>query len=197
MKSKKIFILLGHPDTNTLSSEMADTYEKSARDAGHEVRRTNLHDLSFDPILHKGYRERQNLEPDLIKIQEDMTWAEHFVLVYPLWWSGMPALLKGMWDRMFLPRFAYNFHKREHWYDLPGWDKLLKGRTARVITLSNTQPWMLRLFFGDFSCQITHAILGFAGFKARLTSIGNSEHLSEKTKSKWFKKVSMLGTSGC
>jgi putative NADPH-quinone reductase len=193
---KKIYILLGHPDTGTMSSEMADAYEKAARTAGHDVRRTNLHDLSFDPILHKGYRVRQELEPDLLKVQEDIRWAEHFVLVYPVWWSGMPALLKGMWDRIFLPHFGFHFYKREHWYSIPGWEKMLKGRTARVITLSRTPPWMLRLLFGDFTSQVTHAILGFSGFKVRLTSIGQSESLTEKTKAKWIEKVSTLGRKG-
>jgi len=83
--SKRIFILMGNPDKEgTLSNEIADTYEREAKAAGHEVRRANLGDLQFDPILHKGYKEIQPLEPDLLKVQADILWAEHFVLVYPV-----------------------------------------------------------------------------------------------------------------
>lgn len=191
--SKKIFILMGNPDKEgTLSNELADVYEREARAAGHDVRRANIGDVAFDPILHKGYRVIQELEPDLLKMQDDMRWADHLVLIYPLWWSGTPALLKGLFDRMWLPGFAFRFHKRESWHSIPGWDKLLKGKTARVISLSKTSPWVIRLFFGDFSNEVSHATLGFSGYKVSRTEIGNSESLSERKKAAWIRKISKL-----
>lgn len=183
---------MGNPDKEgTLSNELADVYEKEAKAAGHEVRRANLGDLSFDPILHKGYKVIQSYEPDLAKVQEDMKWADHFVLIYPLWWAGMPALLKGMWDRMFMPGFAFHFHK-----DGRGWDKLLKGRTARIIILSKNWPILERLMFGDYTNEIGRAILGFAGFKVRVTKIGHSEGISPEREKSWVKCVTKLAQKG-
>ena len=111
MTTKNIFILLGHPDpeTDTFSKAMTEAYEKGAKDTGHTVRRTNLGEVDFDPILHKGYKEIQELEPGLREIQENIKWADHFVVVYPNWWNTMPALLKGFFDRAWLPGFAFNF----------------------------------------------------------------------------------------
>lgn len=169
----RIYLLMGNPDAETLSGHLADVYEHAAREAGHEVRRANIGDLSFDPILHQGYKVIQELEPDLTKVQEDMRWAEHFVLVYPLWWSATPALLKGLIDRIFLPGFAFRFRK-----DDLGWDKLLAGRTARVIVLSKSWPLLIRFMFGDFSNEIARATLGFSGYKVRLTEFGDVEDLS-------------------
>ena len=54
---KNIFIILGHSNTDTFSGSLADRYESGARESGHEVRRANLGDLAFDPILHRGDKE--------------------------------------------------------------------------------------------------------------------------------------------
>ncbi len=182
----KVFILMGNPDSDgTLGSELADHYASEARAAGHDVRRTNIGDLSFDPILHKGYKEIQQLEPDLVKVQDDMKWADHFVLIYPLWWAGMPALLKGLWDRIFIPGFAFHFHE-----DGMGWDKLLDGKTARVLITSKNWPIVERILFGDFKNEVGRALLGFAGYTVRITEIGRSEGMPDDMKDKWMQKIS-------
>lgn len=69
METKKIVIICGHPDADSFTGTMLDHYQAGAEDAGHEVHRYNLGELNFDPILHKGYREIQQLEPDLLMLQ--------------------------------------------------------------------------------------------------------------------------------
>lgn len=183
---------MGNPDKEgTLSNEVADSYEREASTAGHEVRRTNIGDLSFDPILHKGYKTIQELEPDLKQVQEDMKWADHFVLVYPLWWASMPALLKGLWDRIFLPGFCFHF-----WKNGLGWDKLMEGKTARVFILSKNWPIIERFLFGDFKNEVGKALLGFAGYKVRITEFGDSETPSSSRKESFFRKISSLARKG-
>lgn len=189
MRKKRVFILLGHPDSGPepMSRQLADCYEEAAKAAGHEVRRMNIFDLSFDPVLHKGYRAIQELEPDLMKVQENLSWCEHFVLVYPNWWGGMPAVLKGMWDRMFLPRFAFRM-----WKNRFGWDALLKGRTARVMITCGNPAILDHLAFGDFTASIKRSLLQFAGFRTWVSAFGHAEHASPAKVARWKRTVSRL-----
>ncbi len=186
MRTKRIFILLGHPDSGMepLCRTLADTYEEAATAAGHEVRRMNLFDLSFDPVLHKGYRAIQELEPDLKTVQENLSWCEHFVLVYPNWWGGMPGELKGMWDRMFLPRFAFRM-----WKNRFGWDALLRGRTARVLITCGNPALLDHLAFGDFTASIKRSLLEFAGFRTKVCAYGRSEHATVGRQERWKREV--------
>jgi putative NADPH-quinone reductase len=192
MRKKRIFVLLGHPDSESRGRQLLDAYERAAKEAGHEVRRTNLGELKFDPVLHKGYREIQELEPDLIKIQEDIKWCEHFVILYPNWWITMPALLKGMFDRLWLPGFAFHFYDK-HSYR---WQKLLTGRTARVFVTMDSPPLWERLLLGDFTNEIKRGILGFAGFKVHLTKIGPMKNASSARLARFEKIFVRLGQKG-
>lgn len=167
---KKIFILLGHPDEDSFNYTLASEYERGAEEAGHEVRRMNLGDMRFDPVLHHGYRTIQELEPDLKSFQENVNWCDHLFIIYPTWWSTMPALLKGIFDRTWLPGFAFHFTGSY------SWQKLQKGKTARVIVTSDNIPFAQWLLFGDTTNEIAKGILGFAGFKVRIKKIGYLKH---------------------
>lgn len=182
--SKKIFILVGHPDRESFNRELANSYADGAREAGCEVRVKSLSDLSFDPILHRGYREIQELEPDLKAVQEDIRWCEHFVIIYPSWWSTMPALLKGFFDRVWLPGFAFKFRPNGLW-----WDGLLKGRTARVFVTSDAPPFFTRIIFGDTTNEIRKGILWFGGLSVSVKKIGPLKRISEEKKQKWLNKL--------
>lgn len=189
---KKIFVLCGHPDAESMAGYLAGAYEKGARDAGHEVRRLNVGELRFDPILHKGYKVIQELEPDLRTIQENMRWAEHIVIAYPNWWGAMPALLKGMFDRMLLPGFGFKFRKNSVW-----WDKLLSGRSARVIVTMDNHPLLASLLFGDTGNEIRRATLGFCGIAPiRLSRVGRVRFMSDGQKARVWQKMHAIGMAG-
>ncbi len=186
-----IYLLLGHTDSETLSGALADRYAAAAQAAGHTVRRQNIGDMQFDPVLHHGYKTIQALEPDLEAFIANVQWADHIVIVYPTWWSSMPAKLKGLFDRAWLPHLAFNF--ADHGLT---WKKLLKGRTARIITTANMNPWLITFMYGSPTTHLELAILRFAGVKAHSTIFGPSERASARTHARWIKKVERLGSKG-
>jgi NAD(P)H dehydrogenase (quinone) len=195
--SKKIFLLLGHPDKSGFCGEIADTYEKFATAAGHEVHRLNIGEMQFDPILHKGYRAMQELEPDLKKFQELVTSADHFVIIYPVWWVGLPAILKGLFDRAWLPGSAFRYIKTKSGHRTIFWHRLFRGKTARIFMTSGTQPLLVRFLPGNVNAQLRWGILWFAGFSVRTKWYGPAENIPEHRKAKWLDQVRAIASRGC
>ena len=193
---KKIFILLGHPDKQGMCGRLANVYEAGAREGGHEVRRMNIGEMQFDLVLHKGYRERQELEPDLVKFQENVQWADHFVVIYPVWWVGMPAPLKGLFDRAWLPGSAFRYIKTHAGERTLFWHRLFRGKTARIIMTSGTAPWLVRFLPGNVNAQLRWGILWFAGFSVRTLWLGPAENRPEPVCTSWCDRVHKLGQDG-
>lgn len=189
MSAKKIFILLGHPDSDSLNYTLANEYEKGAIEGGHEVRRMTLEDMTFDVVLRHGYRTIQELEPDLKVFQENVRWCDHFVVIYPTWWSAMPAKLKGIFDRTWIPGFAFHMHKNGL-----GWDGLLKGRSASMIITMDSNAFLQRILFGDSTNELKRGMLGFAGFSPiRVHKFGNIKNADTNKRFKIREKVKELG----
>ncbi|MDB5266368.1 MAG: NADPH-dependent reductase [Parcubacteria group bacterium] len=188
-KREKVFILLGHPDKDTLNGTLASEYERGATEAGREVRRMNIGDMQFDPILHFGYKTIQELEPDLKAFQENVRWADHVVIFYPSWWSTMPALLKGLFDRVWLPGFAYHFKAGGYM-----WEGLLKGKSASMIITSDTAPIIQRLVFGDTTNELKKGILWFSGLgPIYVHKFGYLKHFGMWRRERMKRKVYNLG----
>src|SRR5690606_40356054 len=97
----------------------------------HQVRVRDLYDLGFDPVLSpaelKQYEDEEKaISVDVKAEQEAILWADHIIFVYPTWWWSMPAILKGYFDRVFVPGFAFSVSEK-------GIEGLLKGKKAWII----------------------------------------------------------------
>ncbi|MEO4046332.1 NAD(P)H-dependent oxidoreductase [Pseudomonas sp. CAU 1711] len=187
---KRILMILGTPKRDSLCHAIAEAYVRGARTRGHAVRQLHLGELQFDPILREGYGQSQTLEPDLLEAQRQIHWAEHLVFVYPVWWGGVPALLKGFFDRVFLPGFAFKYRNRSQL-----WDKLLSGRSADLLVTLDTPPWYFRWIYGaPAHRQMVRTILGFCGIKTRrLAEFAPVRPSSEEQRQGWLRRAEKLG----
>ena len=130
----RTLIVLGHPAPDSFNAALAQAYAE-ASPAGVEVERLDLGALRFDPILRHGFSSPQELEPDLLAARAAIERADHLVWVFPTWWAGPPALVRGFVERVFLPHWAFRYDAGQA---LPV--GLLAGKSARVITTMDS-PW--------------------------------------------------------
>ena len=187
---KRILIIQGHPAEQSLCEALAKKYEQGAQESGHTTKILTVRDLKFDPILHEGYKVIQPLETDLILAQNEIKSADHVVVIFPIWWGGMPALLKGFIDRVFLPGFAFKNRQGSPW-----WDKLLKGKSAHVIATMDTPPWYFRIFYRDAGInQMKRTILQYCGVgPVKVTRIGRVKDTTDAWKEAWLLKAKNFG----
>ena len=194
LSGKKILIINGHPDASSFCGSIATQYAETAQSLGHCVQVLHLGDMYFETSLKAAYKQIQPLEPDLARAWVLMKDSQHFVFVFPIWWGGMPALLKGFFDRILLPGKAFKYR--------PGTnrcDGLLAGRSAEVITTMDTPPWYYRwVQFEPAHRQIRHMILRFCGIKpVRITALGAIRGADAQQLKNWLAQVTAQVKKQC
>ncbi|MHC0443135.1 NAD(P)H-dependent oxidoreductase [Flavobacterium sp. 3-210] len=187
---KKILIINGHPNPASFNFAIAESYKNGAIASGAQVETVTIADLKFSPNLQFGYQKRTELEPDLMESWEKIKRADHLVWIHPVWWGGLPAITKGFIDRLFLPGMAFQYRENSVW-----WDKLLKGKTAYIITTLDQPGWYYRFFFGRPSVnQLRKSTLEFCGVKpVKVSYIGIIKTANEIRRKKWLEKVYNFG----
>ncbi|XKH59559.1 NAD(P)H-dependent oxidoreductase [Halomonas sediminis] len=186
----KVLLILGHPRVESLCGALADAYSEGARAAGVDLRRLDLAELDFDPHVHTLSPNQQPLEADLSRARELVEWAEHLVFVYPTWWGGTPALLKGFLDRIMLPGFAFISCEGGI-----GYEGLLKGRSAQLITTMDTPPLIHKLLYRQPGRNaLAKATLGFCGIcPVRYLACGSVKDSTARQRQAWLARAKFQG----
>jgi NAD(P)H dehydrogenase (quinone) len=185
----KTLVVLGHPNASSLCGAIAEAYANAARETGVDVEILRVGELRFDPVLHAGFHEAQPLEPDLVRAGELILAADRLCLVTPIWWGSYPAVLKGFFDRVLLPGFAFKYAK-------PGRQiRLLAGRKARLIVTGDSPRLWLRLVVGDSTIKaLRNSTLKFCGYKpVDLTYCGPVRGSSDARRAAWIAKAAEQG----
>ena len=189
---RRVVIIQGHPDPdpNRFCRALAAAYAEGAKEAGHEIRRIEVAELDF-PILRTEEDFQSGTAPEAIRAaQEAIGWAEHLLLVYPLWLGSMPALLKAFLEQVFRPGFATAG-------DAAGgtWQKLLVGKSARIVVTMGMPAFVYRWYFRAHSLKsLERNILGFCGIgPIREILIGMVEAKSDAKRRADLQKMRELG----
>lgn len=174
----------GHPEPDGLIAELGHSYEVAAR-GGAEVERINVRELSFELVLRRHHAERP-LEPDLLFARDAILRAQHVVWLFPDWWSGTPALLKGFCERVLTSGFAFRYRGRNQ---LP--ERLLVGRSARAIATMDSPGYWYRFVQGrPLHRSFMSQTLGFCGFSPlAMSTVHEARFLSARERSAALARV--------
>ena len=187
--SKRVLVLAANPKKDSFVSYLAEMYASSA-EKKHEVQLLEISDMEFNLDLSAGYAEEHVMEDSLKSFQASLEWCEHLVIFTPIWWGSLPAKLKGLIDRTFLPGFAFQYEEGKL---IP--KKLLQGKTARIVMTMDTPPWYYYLIQGAPAIkQLKTTTLKFVGFNSVKTKmIGPIISATKESRLKWINDVSKLG----
>ncbi len=189
---RKILIIHGHPDAggDHYGDALVKRYAEGAESAGHAVRHHRINELEL-PLLASASEWRDQPAPEAArKAQELVQWADHLVWLYPLWMGDMPALLKCWIEQVFRPGFAFSDARQ----GMP--QKLLRGRSARVVVTMGMPGWFYRIVYRAHSVRsLCRNVLRFSGIRpVRLSLIGMVEG-SQKHRDRWLTRMQRLGAA--
>jgi len=182
----KVYMIVAYPNHNGLSYNAFESARQEFERARHEVRVTDLYAEGFDPVLRfDDEHKRRDLQFDdsTAPYRDNITWADHLVFAFPIWWGGMPAILKGFVDRVFSKGFAY---------DYKGVMPIghLTGKTAWIITTHDTPAFYVKLFEQDYGKVLDRQVLKFCGIKTiRRTTLPYTRHTTAAQREQWLASI--------
>lgn len=190
--SKHVLLIQGHPDTGErhFCHALEHAYGEGAMAAGHKVQHVDVAALDF-PLLRSQREWQQGMLPEgLARPQAALKWADHIVLIFPLWLGDMPALLKGFLEQIARPGFAFSAEGGN-----PFADKRLAGRSARVVVTMGMPAAVYRWYFRAHSVRsLERNILGFVGIApVNETLIGLVGELDSRRAGQWLARLRHLG----
>ena len=190
----RVVVIQGHPDPagGHFCHALADAYETGVVAAGHELRRIAVAELEFPLLRSQAEYRSGRLPAGLERAQADLLWADHYLIVYPLWAGTMPALLKGFIEQVIRPEL---YEGRDEAGNT--WPKPLRGKSARVIVTMGMPALIYRWYYGAHGLRnLERNILGFVGIRpVRATLIGLVDNINAAKREQWLKKVEALGRS--
>jgi putative NADPH-quinone reductase len=195
MPSRRIVIIQGHPDPRGghFGHALAHAYARGAAAAGHEVRTIEVARLKFQLLRTQRDFEKGRPPRSIAAAQDSIRWADHLVIVFPLWLGTMPALLKGFLEQVFRPGFAMDFGDGKR---LPR--RLLKGRSARVVVTMGMPGFVYRWFFRAHGLRgLERSILSFSGIRPiEDTLVGLVASKPSGRQQGWLRQMEALGRAG-
>ena len=182
-----VLIIYAHPNHESFNYAILRQVQ-NAVSKSHSVTTLDLYEQGFDPILRFDEQHKRSdlaKNPETEKYRDLISKADHIIFIFPIWWSGMPAILKGFIDRVFVADFAYSYKK-------VGLEGHLQGKSAWIITTHNT-PSFAMPFVQDYGKVLKKQILKPCAISpVKLTELTSIEKISDDERQKLLHKVAQI-----
>lgn len=158
-------VVTAHPSASSLTHTMARMIREGLEDIGYGVELADLANEKFDPVFGAAdfatFSDGAATPPDVLTEQVRLDRADHLVLVYPIYWWSMPALLKGWIDRVFIAGWAFDEEADG------GIVKKLDRLRVHLVALggADLKTYARRGYYGAMRLQIDQGIFDFCGAK--------------------------------
>jgi putative NADPH-quinone reductase len=185
--NRRVLIIDGHPDPapQRYVHALAAAYAKEAMSVGHEVRTVIVANLTFPALRTKSEYESIATCETVARIQDDLAWCDHLVVVFPLWLGSMPALFKGLLEQVLRPRFVLEMP------DHGVTKKRLRSKSVRVIVTMGMPALAYRWYYRAHSLKcLKRNVLSFCGMgPIRSSVIGMVGVASTEHHIRWLERI--------
>ena len=189
----RLLIVHCHPDPDSFNHAIHRTACEALRAAGHELRCIDLYAEGFDPVFTREEKRTyladtaRNIEGVAVHV-EALRWAEGWVAIYPTWFYGLPAMLKGWLDRVWLPGVAFTVAKAKQ--------RRIGGELSNIrlfvgITTSGSPWWWLKLIGDPGRSLLMKGLrpLYARGCRRRWLQLYNMNHVTEPERLAFLERV--------
>ncbi|MDR0698550.1 MAG: NAD(P)H-dependent oxidoreductase [Tannerella sp.] len=155
----KHLIIFAHPNPASFNSSLVKALYNHLLNQGDEVKLRHLYELGFNPVLSADDFSSiaDNKTPKDIEIEQGyVKWSDHIIFVFPVWWGGMPAIMKGYIDRVFAEGFAYE-------YVADGSNGLLSPRKGSTICSTGAYSEDYKHVHNAMNVLSIETVFGFTG----------------------------------
>lgn len=156
----KILVIFAHPSDKSYNYSILQSVIKGLNEGNHEIKVNELNSLHFEPVLQDSELYKNEVPHNILKEQDMVTWSELLFFIFPIWWWGPPAILKGWLERVLCLNFAYNYDIKQN--KLVG---KLQDKKAIIISTASSIPEQhyTELWQIDSHNKLVSSILSFSG----------------------------------
>ena len=142
----RALVLYCHPRPDSYTAAVRDVILSELDEAGAEYRLRDLYEEGFEPVLsataHAAYEDKARNQRGIETHVADLEWCDTLVFVYPTWWYGLPAMLKGWLDRVLVPGVAFHMPDGPRAQIRPGLGNVC---AIAVFTTCGASWWLTRV----------------------------------------------------
>ncbi|MGV5536491.1 NAD(P)H-dependent oxidoreductase [Bacillus sp. XB1] len=182
-----VLIVYAHPNPSSFNAAIFNHVQKGLPETNHSVTLLDLYKEQFDPVLvFNEEKKRRDLvnEEETARYRTLVEEVDTLLFIYPIWWWGMPAILKGFIDRIFVAGFAYKYEGALS-------KGLLQGKKAWVINKLDSPLWYVALLYRSADwIMMKRGVLRFCGIRDIKRSVFQSVKTSKVSKrEKWLLQI--------